>query len=167
MSAKSKSGPGQEIVSTRIFPAAPAKVFGAFSDPAQLAQWWGPKGFSNTFQKFEFRPGGAWKFTMRGPDGATYAMDHVFSEIVPGQRIVLNHMQPGHDFTLTTTFAGRKGGTELTWRMRFADPAEGEKLRTFLLGANEQNFDRLEALLAGWSFPLSPRHEQSAPAQRY
>ena len=45
-------------------------------------------------------------------------------------------------------FDEESGGTRLTWRMRFDSLAECEKIRTFVAGANEQNFDRLGAQLA-------------------
>jgi uncharacterized protein YndB with AHSA1/START domain len=137
------------IVSSRAFSLPREKVFAACSDAARLAQWWGPKGFTNTFQQFEFRPGGAWRFTMHSPDGAAYAMDHVFTEIVAPERIVVRHIQPGHDFTLTMTFAENAGGTLLTWQMLFDDPAEAGRVRAFVLPANEQNFDRLAEHLSG------------------
>jgi len=136
------------IVSSRILAATPDEVFAACGDPARLARWWGPKGFTNTFHAFDFRPGGAWRFTMRGPDGAAYEMDHRFDQIVRPGRIVVRHIQPTHDFTLTITLTARARRTELTWEMRFADPAEGEKVRPFVVPANEENLDRLAAELA-------------------
>lgn len=144
---KNSSRPG-EIISSRTLPATRDEVFAALRDPIRLAQWWGPKGFTNTFQEFDFRPGGAWRFTMRGPDGTVYEMDQQFAEIVPPGHLVVRHFQPGHDFSLTITLAARGAGTELTWAMRFADPAEGEKARAFVVPANEQNFDRLAAHLS-------------------
>jgi uncharacterized protein YndB with AHSA1/START domain len=135
--------PKGEIVNTRIFAASPSDVFRAFSDPARLAQWWGPEGFTNTFHEFDFRTGGAWRFTMHAPDGKSYAMDKQFLEVVAPQRVVLRHFQSGHDFTLTMTFTTKGPGTELSWRMRFDDPEEGERLRSFLGPANEQNLERL------------------------
>ncbi len=123
-------------------------MFAAFSDPARLAQWWDPKGFTNTFHHFDFRPGGAWRFTMHGPDGAAYEMTKQFTEIGHPERIVLRHFQQTHDFTLSMTFAAQGDHTELTWALRFADPAEGEKVRPFIVPANEENFDRLAAHLA-------------------
>jgi len=143
-----------EIVCARVMTASREAVFAAFRDPARLAVWWGPEGSTNTFHKFDFRPGGAWKFTMRGPDGATYTMDQQFAEIVPPERIVLRHFQAGHDFTLTMTLAAQGSRTEVTWRMRFAVPAETEKLRPFLLTANGQNLDRLAAHLSASAGPV-------------
>lgn len=134
-----------EIVNSRVVAAAREKVFAAFADPAVLARWWGPKGFTNEFHEFDFRNGGVWRFTMRGPDGASYAMDHRFVEIVPPARVAVRHLQPGHDFTLTVSLEERAGGTGVTWRMRFDDPAEAARLRHFLEVANDENLDRLAA----------------------
>jgi len=149
------------IESHRLIAAPRERVWAAFSDPKALAGWWGPKGFTNTFHEFDFRPGGVWRFTMHGPDGAAYAMDKWFTEIVEPERIVLNHRQTGHDFTLTMTFAAHGDRTEVWWRMRFDDAAEAAKVRPFVVPANEQNFDRLEAHL---SLPVSG--SGSGPANR-
>ena len=147
--AAEKNNPGSDaIVSLRLLAASCDEVFQAFSDPARLAQWWGPEGFTNSFREFDFQPGGVWRFTMHGPDGTAYEMDHQFIEIARPERIVVRHIEPTHDFTLTITLAARHGGTEVTWNMRFADAAEGERVRAFVVPANEQNFDRLAAHLS-------------------
>lgn len=142
------------IVTSRVLAAARARVWAAFSDPVALAGWWGPAGFTNTFHEFDFRPGGVWRFTMHGPDGAAYAMDHRFAEIAAPERIVVRHLQPEHDFTLTVTLADRAGRTEITWHLLFDDPAEAARVRPFVVPANEQNLDRLETQLSGKSPPV-------------
>jgi len=157
-----------EIVTGRIFPVPAERLFAAFSDPVRLAAWWGPTGFTNTFREFEFRSGGAWKFTMHGPDGARYEMDHQFIEIVPPRLIVVRHLQPGHDFTLIVTLVGRDDRTEVVWRMRFDDPAEALRVRPFIIPANEQNLDRLAAHLSlpGSGFQLPTNHPPDAEGRR-
>lgn len=142
------------IVNTRVLPASRAAVFALYRDPAALARWWGPRGCTNAFEVFEFRPGGAWRFTMRLPDGASFPMDHRFEGIVPDERIVIRHRQAGHDFTIAVDLADAPGGTRMTWRMRFDDAAEGRRLHDFIFAANEQNFDRLAALLGPSTAPL-------------
>lgn len=152
MTTKSQSSDAaadRVIVSKRIIAAPREVLFKAFSDPDQLMLWWGPLGFTSTFHVFDFRPGGTWRFTMRGPNGAEYPNEHNFTEVVPPERIVYQHVQPPlHSFTMTITFADKEGKTELTWLMRFESAAEVAKLKSFIAGANEQNFDRLEAHLA-------------------
>src|SRR5688572_6626433 len=137
-----------DIVTTRVFAAPRELVFDAFRNPDQLIHWWGPNGFTNSFHQFDFRPGGAWRFTMHGPDGANYEIEKRFTEIIPPERVTLEHVQAGHNFQLTMTFADTAGGTTLTWRMRFESADENEKLRGFICAANEENFDRLQAYLA-------------------
>lgn len=136
-----------DIVSTRLIDASPGRLFEAFSDPAQISIWWGPEGFTNTFEEFDFRPGGAWRFVMRGPNGTDYPNESEFVEIASPSRIVFDHLGTMHKFRMTMTFVPEGGKTRLTWQMRFDPPAEGAKLREFILAANQQNFDRLEAHL--------------------
>lgn len=139
----------REIVSRRTFAATPAQVFAAFADPARLALWWGPNGFTNTIREFELRPGGTWRLTMHGPEGANYENVSEFVEIAPAERVVFQHLEPVHGFRMTMTFAARGAETELTWTMRFDDANERAKLGKFIAVANQQNFDRLAAHLAG------------------
>ena len=139
-----KSKDDREIVSTRLFDAPREVVFQAFSDPVQLAQWWGPNGFTNTITKFDFRPGGDWHLTMHGPDGTNYRNESVFVEIIEPERIVYDHLRTMHRFLMAMTYCEFDGKTCLTWRMRFESAAELEKVKHFVIPANEQNFDRLE-----------------------
>lgn len=137
----------RELVTSRILDAPPARVFAAFSQPEQLARWWGPKGFSNTFAEFDLRPGGAWRFVMHGPDGTDYANESVFVEVTPPERIVFRHFS-GHHFEMTLTFTEHAGKTRLDWCQRFDSAAECQRVAGFAVQANEQNLDRLQALLA-------------------
>ena len=138
-----------EIVSARSFAASPAQLFEAVIDPEQLTRWWGPRGFSSTFHEFEPRPGGTWRFTFHAPDGAEYPNRNDFVELVPHERIVLQHVQEQHDFTLTMSFRELAAGqTFVIWRLRFASEDEARRIRPFVEQGNEQNFDRLAAHLA-------------------
>lgn len=136
-----------ELVSARIIEAPCNLVFQACTEPARLAEWWGPEGFTNTIHEFDLRPGGAWKFTMQGPDGTNYRNSMVFTEIVPLQKIVLDHIS-GPQFRLTALFENLNRSTRLTFRQAFRSASELEKARTYGARGNEQNLDRLEDLLA-------------------
>lgn len=136
-----------DLETTRLYDYPPQVVFDAWADPDKLAQWWGPRGFTNTFEIFEFRPGGIWEFVMHGPDGKNYKNKSIFSEIVPPERIVFDHVS-GHSFRLTAIFAGRGEQTELTFRMSFDSPEECARVAEFAIEANEQNLDRLGEVLA-------------------
>ena len=136
-----------EIINRRIFAASRDLVFEAFSNPDYLAQWWGPRGFTNTFHKFEFKPGGAWEFTMHGPNGANYENASEFIEIAKPERIVFVHLREVHRYQMTITLTGDSERTVLTWQMVFESASQNVKFKHFIFDANEQNFDRLEALL--------------------
>ena len=129
-------------------PARPEEVFAAISDPARLARWWGPAGFSNTFETFEFRTGGRWLFTMHGPDGKNYPNESRFLEIVPNALVRIQHTNLPH-FELSLALAPEGAGTRLTWVAVFEDAEFAEKLRSFLETANAQNLDRLAQVVGG------------------
>ena len=137
----------REIVSSRVFDAPCELVFQAFSEPEHLAVWWGPNGFTNTIDVFDFRVDGVWRITMHGPDGVDYHNESVFLEVAPLERVVYFHRLPFHEFQMTMVFAEQGGQTRLTWRMLFESIEECEKIRKFVVPANEQNFDRLAAHL--------------------
>lgn len=137
-----------EIVNTRLVPATREQIWEAWTDPALLARWWGPKGFTNTFHVCEPRPDGAWEYTMHGPDGTDYANRSAFRELEQPERIVIEHIEPMHRFLLTATFETRGAQTFLTFRMAFDTVEECERVRMYVPEANEQNLDRLEAVLA-------------------
>jgi uncharacterized protein YndB with AHSA1/START domain len=135
--------PDRDIVSARTLDAPRERVFDAFVDPARLARWWGPAGFTNTFHEFDARPGGSWRFTMHGPGGLEIPNESVFVEIVRPERIVLRHVSAEHPYELTMTFVEEGAGTRVTWRMRHATATECARVRPYVVAGNEQNFDRL------------------------
>jgi len=127
---------------SREIPASPDAVFTAFQDPERLARWWGPDGFTNTFHTFEFRPGGAWLFTMHGPNGTDYPNESQFLEIVPDSMIRIKHVNlPPFELSISLTPNGR--GTLVSWVGVFEDREFAAKSRQFLETVNEQNLDRL------------------------
>lgn len=136
------------VLNSREFPFPRELVFEAWSNPERLARWWGPNGFTNTFETFDFRPGGEWRFVMRGPDGTDYPNRNVFKEIVPLERIVIHHpLDP--EFQLTAVFEEAGGRTKLSWRQQFKEKEAFDQMKSIAAEANEQNFDRLNEVLSG------------------
>lgn len=137
---------GRVLSTQRVLPFSSAEVFGAIEDPAQLAQWWGPDGFKNTVHRFNFVPGGEWEFTMHGPDGTDYRNTNVFAEIERDHRVVIRHdCEPF--FTLTIRLSEVDGGTLVEWEQAFDDANVAQALKAMCEPANEQNLDRLTAVL--------------------
>ncbi|WP_336787691.1 SRPBCC family protein [Paenibacillus sp. MMO-177] len=135
-----------EIISTREFDFSRERVYEAWVNPELLKRWWGPNGFTNTFQEFEIKPGGHWRFTMHGPNGVDYANHNVFEEIVPLERIVLKHMS-NPEFRVTAIFEDLDGRSRLTFRQLFKDKKTFEAVKAYAADGNEQNFDRLNLVL--------------------
>lgn len=134
----------RDFVHSRLIDAPRERVFRAFSNPAHLARWWGPKGFTSTFHEFDLRPGGVWRFVMHGPDGTNYSNESVFVEVLPPERVVFEHVSD-HHFQMTLTFSAQDGRTVVEWRQLFDTAAERDRIARFVIEANEQNLDRLEA----------------------
>lgn len=129
------------FTTSREFPAAPDAVFAALLDPQRLARWWGPAGFRNTFDTCEVKPGGTWRFTMHGPDGANYPNVATFVVVEPPHRLVIQH-ENAPRFRLTITLSPVVAGTRVTWEQAFEDAAVAAAVRHIVEPANEQNLDR-------------------------
>jgi uncharacterized protein YndB with AHSA1/START domain len=145
----------RELTITRVFDAPRAVVFKAWTDPGQLAQWWGPKDFTNPICEFEARVGGKLRIHMRAPDGAVYPMMGVVREIVPPERLAFTNIaidQAGRHllegFT-TVTFAEKNRKTEMTLHTRAsAVAAEAVAYLTGMETGWTMSIDKLETLLA-------------------
>jgi uncharacterized protein YndB with AHSA1/START domain len=146
----------REITITRTFDAPRALVFQAWTDAAMLAQWWGPKGFTNPRCEFDAKVGGVIRIDMRAPDGAIYPMQGEIREIVPPERLVFTNMAldaNGNAMTAgltTVTFAEEGGKTTLILHTRGS--ALVELAIPYLQGMEygwTQSIDKLQAMLAG------------------
>jgi uncharacterized protein YndB with AHSA1/START domain len=130
VTADTKPLVGRELVLTRTFDAPRSLVFKAWIDPKHLAQWWGPKGFTNPVCDMDVRPGGAIRIVMRAPDDAPaqfrgdHPMTGVFREIVEPERLVITTAVDDADGNRvlevlnTVTFVEHNGKTTLTMHAR-------------------------------------------------
>ena len=142
---------GREIVVSRTFDAPRELVWEAMTDPAQVVNWWGPRGFTTTIEAMEVRPGGAWKQVMHGPDGTDYPNESIFKEVVRPERIVYAHGggkkggPPAH-FVATWTFDEPEAGkTKVTIRMLFRTAEERDRVGNEF-GAIEGGIQTLERM---------------------
>ena len=76
---------------TRVYDAPMRAVWDAWTNPAQVEQWWGPRGFTLTTHARDLRPGGVWRFTMHGPDGVDYPNVTRYLVVEPPKRLVYDH----------------------------------------------------------------------------
>jgi uncharacterized protein YndB with AHSA1/START domain len=80
-----------ELTITRTYDAPLPNVWEAWTDPEQVAQWWGPRGFTITTKSKDVRTGGSWMYTMHGPDGVDYPNHTKFLEVEKPVRMVYDH----------------------------------------------------------------------------
>jgi uncharacterized protein YndB with AHSA1/START domain len=141
-----------EIRITRVYEAPVALVWDAWTDLAQVAQWWGPRGFTITTISKDLRPGGTWVYTMHGPDGTDWPNFTRYHEVVPHARLVYDHGASDADakpmFHVSVDFRDLGGKTELDMRMSF-DTADGlQQARTVIKAASgNSTWDRLAEYL--------------------
>ncbi len=148
MAAKNKPN---EIYLSRIYDAPVKMVWDAWVDPKQVAQWWGPRGFTLTTKSKDVKPGGKWIYTMHGPDGVDWPNITLFHEVVKYQRLVYDHggneTQPPL-FRVTVNFSeiGKKTHMEMTMALATAEAATETKKFIKKAGGNS-TWDRLAEFL--------------------
>src|SRR5262250_2224725 len=132
MVARNKSN---EIRITRLYDAPVKAVWDAWTDPEQVAQWWGPRGFTLTHHSKDLRPGGHWDYTMHGPDGVDYENYTKFYEVEKHKKMVYDHggTREGRPlFRVTVLFSEEKGKTKMDMTMGFSTPELAETSRKFI-----------------------------------
>lgn len=144
-----------DLVLTRIFDAPRELVWKVWTDPSHLAQWWGPKGFTNPRCEWNPKPKGGIRIDMRAPDGVVYPMNGTFREIVKPERIVFissaldENGNSMFDILNTVTFADEGAKTALTLQVRVLTTTARapQHLKGMETGWN-QSLDRLFDYLA-------------------
>lgn len=140
--------PESEIVTTRILNFPQELVFKAWKNPKLLKNWWGPKGFTNTFHEFDFREGGKWTFTMHGPDKGNYENEVEFIKIDEPNLIAWKRYSKPLFQILTTFETISENQTKVVFKMLFETAEECNKLKPYVVDKNEENFDKLEVELS-------------------
>ena len=143
--------PGQlDIQMSREFDAPRELVFKAFTNPALVAQWWGPREVTTTVDKLEPRMGGIWRFVQRGKDGE-YAFRGVFHQVDAPERLVYTfEFEPmaGHILLETITLEDHNGKTRVIDSAVFQSVEDRDgMIASGMEGGAEESWDRLEELL--------------------
>ena len=140
-----------EIRITRIYDAPVETVWEAWTDPSQLAQWWGPRGFTITTHSKDLRPGGSWVFTMHGPDGVDYPNRTHYFEVEKCAKLVYDHganEEQSALFRVMVLFSEIQGKTKTEMTMTVETPEALEEIRKIIKqkGGNS-TWDRLAEYL--------------------
>jgi len=140
----------REIVLSRVIDAPRDLVYRAWIEPGRMFQWFGPKGYRcEVRQQGEARVGAVWRFDMVAPNGQRFDNRMTFLEIIPNEKLVLDHGSDKDDdpnrFHVTITFDQQSDGkTVLT--LRQLHPSKTQRDATIGFGAVELGYQTLEKL---------------------
>jgi uncharacterized protein YndB with AHSA1/START domain len=141
-----------EIVQERVFDAPRDLVFRTMNDPDLIPKWWGPSYLTTTVETMDVRPGGAWRYVQRAPDGGEHAFNGKYIEIVAPERVVLTFNYEGipgdHEAVSTLVLNDEGGKTRMISTMVFKtkEDRDGMVQSGMESGARETD-DRLAAVL--------------------
>ena len=141
----------REIVLSRVIDAPREMVFDAWTDPEQLPEWFGPRGFTITTHEIDVRTGGVWRYLMVGPDGTRWDSRMTFLRIDRPRLIEVDHGSdkdddPGKFRTLITLDEQKDGKTVLT--LRQMHPTRAQREGGIGFGAVEYGYQTLDKLAA-------------------
>jgi uncharacterized protein YndB with AHSA1/START domain len=140
----------KEISIERILDVPRERVWQAWVDPKELAQWWGPKGVTNPISEVDARVGGELHVVMLAGSelgtlaGQRWPMRGVFKEVVAPQRLVFANNAVAEDGTIML-----EGETMVI----LSDMGTKTKLRltTHAKGLVPQAPQMLDGMEAGWT----------------
>jgi uncharacterized protein YndB with AHSA1/START domain len=154
MSAPNKSTfeKPNELRIMRVYNAPVKAVWEAWTDPAQTAQWWGPRGFTLTTHSKDLRPGGTWVYTMHGPDGTDYPSKSLYYEVEKYKKLVYDHGWNDDRppvFRVTVLFSEDNGKTIMDMTMSLPTAEAAQQTREFVRKASgNSTWDRLAEYIA-------------------
>lgn len=142
----------REVVLTRTFDAPRQLVFDALTRPELVKRWYGPPGALEICES-DTRPGGAWRYAMKRPNGKLVVQYGVYREVTPPGRFVRTERwedwDPGETL-VTTTLAERAGQTTMIATIVF--PSKDVRDIVLKNGMTQQGmnefYDRLDRVLA-------------------
>jgi uncharacterized protein YndB with AHSA1/START domain len=134
----------------RVLSAAPSVVFEAFSDPNELARWWGPEGFTTPSMEFDPRVGGTYRIEMQPPEGDSFNLTGEFREVDPPARLAYTFVweEPDPDDVETLvglSFRDLGGSTEVALTQ---GPFKTEGRHGLHRDGWTDSFDKLERLMS-------------------
>ena len=134
----------------RVLPVARARVFAAFTDPDELARWFGPKGFSVGSLDSDPRIGGTYRIEIQPPEGDPFYLGGEFREVDPPGRLAFTFVYEEPDFDDVETLVelslrDRGDSTEVVFTQ---GPFKTEARRELHRDGWTDSFDRLAQVVS-------------------
>ncbi len=151
VTAKVTTPGDREIRTERVFDASRDRVWRAFTDPRQIAQWWG-RGHTLVVERMEVERGGHWRFVEHAPDGV-FGFEGRYREVTPPGRLVMTFEwdgMPGYVEVTTVTLEDLGGGrTRVATHVQFMTPEERDgMLKGGMVQGMNESYAALDRLLA-------------------
>ena len=134
----------------RVLPGAQSVVFAAFSDPHELAKWWGPAGFSVPRLEFDPQVGARYRIEMQPPQGDPFYITGEFREVDPPIRLAFTFVYEDPDpddvdTLVELSFRDRGESTEITYTQ---GPFKTAARRALHRDGWTDSFNKLEKLIS-------------------
>jgi uncharacterized protein YndB with AHSA1/START domain/DNA-binding transcriptional ArsR family regulator len=103
---------------TRRFAASPEVLWRAWTEPEQIAQWWGPRGFTTPLESIvsDPRDGGTFNLTMvDDATGEEHPIVGEYAAVIEFERLLVRSSIPGADVSTLVTFTDLGNGTTEVW----------------------------------------------------
>ena len=150
---KTSTPSDQEIILTRLFDAPRRLVFEAMTKPEHVKKWWGilDERYSVLVCDIDLRPGGAWRFVGKHPQGEVEFYG-VYREIAPPDRLVFTEIYkpfPHVESVVTTVFTEERGKTRMTVTALYpSKDVRDTVLQSGMEHGAAKSYDRLEEVAA-------------------
>lgn len=141
------------LVLTRELRAPRSLVYAAWTEPDHLMRWWGPHGFRVVSCELDPREGGAWRVTMRSPEGNDHTSRGRYHALTPPERLVFSFAwegqedgEPGHETLVEIDLEEVEDKTRMVFRQAVFTSTEARDSHE---GGWSESFERLSAYVAG------------------
>jgi uncharacterized protein YndB with AHSA1/START domain len=134
----------------RALSVGPSVAFAAFSEANELAEWWGPEGFTIPGLEFDPRVGANYQIEMQPPEGDPFSLTGEFRDVDPPHRLAFTFIwdPPDPDDVETLvglSFGGLGGSTDVALTQ---GPFKTEARRALHRDGWTDSFDKLERLIS-------------------
>ncbi|HEX6806603.1 MAG TPA: SRPBCC family protein [Gemmatimonadaceae bacterium] len=143
----------RQIRIERVFDAPRDRVWRAFTDPEQVAQWWGGDRGRLVIERMEVARGGHWRYVEHMPNGTSEGFEGRYRDVAPPERMVRTFEwdgMPGHVMVETMTLEDLGDGrTRLVTTTLFHTNEERDgMIQSGMEQGVNQSYAALDALLA-------------------
>ncbi|PTQ99539.1 uncharacterized protein YndB with AHSA1/START domain [Mucilaginibacter yixingensis] len=132
-----KDANNKQLHVTREFAAPVEKVWKAWTEPELLDKWWAPRPWRTETKTMDFSEGGAWLYSMVGPEGERHWCRADYKSITPGS-----------EYSAVDAFCDENGtpsgmAPSMSWHLRFSSTATGTRVDITITFEKEEDLEAI------------------------